>query len=180
MVKLNKDAIGYKQFKLAIPIIIRLEGGYVNNPDDPGGETKYGICKRDNENVDIKKLTIKKASEIYYNEWFLKFEYYRFDYQRVLNKVFSTAINIGQEHCVKILQQSVNKLLYDKIGVIENAGLVVDGQCGVKTFERINCAGEMIIEIFKGLQWEYYKKLIDENEKLKVFQDGWIKRAESG
>ena len=55
-------------FKIAFKEIIGVEGGYVNNPNDKGGETKYGISKRAYPNLDIKNLTLKKAEEIYYND----------------------------------------------------------------------------------------------------------------
>jgi len=49
--------------------ILRHEGGYVNNPNDPGGETKYGISKRSYPNVDIKNLTPEQALEIYHRDF---------------------------------------------------------------------------------------------------------------
>jgi hypothetical protein len=47
--------------------VMRFEGGarYTNDPDDPGGETKYGISKRANPDVDIANLTKDQAKEIY-------------------------------------------------------------------------------------------------------------------
>ena len=53
------------EFKLAIPRVITNEGGYVNDPDDPGGETKYGISKRSYPALDIKNLTVEQATAIY-------------------------------------------------------------------------------------------------------------------
>lgn len=43
----------------------RPDGGYTNNPLDPGGETKFGISKRAHPNEDIKNLTLERALEIY-------------------------------------------------------------------------------------------------------------------
>ena len=43
-------------FEEIIDKVIEHEGGYVNDPDDPGGETKYGIAKKSNPDVDIKTL----------------------------------------------------------------------------------------------------------------------------
>ena len=48
--------------------IIGIEGGYVNDPKDKGGETKYGISKRSYPHLDIKNLTLNEAEYIYYNE----------------------------------------------------------------------------------------------------------------
>lgn len=45
------------------------EGGYTNDPKDPGGETKWGISKRAHPNEDIKNLTLERAMEIYRKEY---------------------------------------------------------------------------------------------------------------
>jgi len=45
---------------------IHIEGGYVNDPKDSGGETNHGISKRSFPNVDIKNLTFEQAIEIGY------------------------------------------------------------------------------------------------------------------
>jgi len=49
--------------------VLSWEGGYVNDPRDPGGETKYGISKRAHPDVDIKNLTIEQAKAIYREEY---------------------------------------------------------------------------------------------------------------
>ena len=49
------------KFDDIIDIVIKHEGGYVNDPTDLGGETKYGITKRFYPDVDIKNLTEEEA-----------------------------------------------------------------------------------------------------------------------
>ena len=56
-------------FEKAMDVIFRWEGGYVDNPKDPGGETKYGICKRSYPKLDIKKLTKTQAKAIYKEDY---------------------------------------------------------------------------------------------------------------
>ena len=58
-------------FDRAVAIILHLEQGYVNDPDDPGGETKYGISKRTYPNEDIKNLTPERATAIYRADFWL-------------------------------------------------------------------------------------------------------------
>ena len=58
-------------FEEIIDKVIEHEGGYVNDPDDPGGETKYGIAKKSNPDVDIKNLTIEQAKEIYWDKYWV-------------------------------------------------------------------------------------------------------------
>jgi lysozyme family protein len=52
-------------FDAVMAFVLREEGGYVNNPADPGGETKYGISKRAHPTVDIAALTVEDAKKIY-------------------------------------------------------------------------------------------------------------------
>lgn len=61
-----------KDFNKALKFVLRWEGGYTNDPNDPGGETKYGISKRSYPELDISKLTLKQAKEIYYQNYWLK------------------------------------------------------------------------------------------------------------
>ena len=45
------------KFDEIIEVVLHHEGGYVNDPKDPGGETNFGIAKRSHPDVDIKNLT---------------------------------------------------------------------------------------------------------------------------
>ena len=58
-------------FYIEIENVIKHEGGYVNDPSDPGGETKYGISKKAYPKVDIKNLTLDDAIEIYKDDYWL-------------------------------------------------------------------------------------------------------------
>jgi lysozyme family protein len=74
---------------------IQLEGGYVNNPADPGGETKYGISKKYHPTVDIANLTINEAIIIYQKEYWLKLNLDRFNFLPFRWKIFDIAVNQG-------------------------------------------------------------------------------------
>jgi lysozyme family protein len=53
-----------------IPFLFKWEGTtYENDPDDPGGATKYGIDQRSHPSVNINNLTVEEATEIYWHEW---------------------------------------------------------------------------------------------------------------
>ena len=58
-----------KSFEEIINKVLEHEGGYVNDPTDLGGETKYGITKRFYPDLDIKNLTKEEAKQIYYNDY---------------------------------------------------------------------------------------------------------------
>lgn len=58
--------VPYKdKFTAAMAFVLAHEGGYVWNPNDPGGETNFGISKKSYPNEDIKNLTREAATEIY-------------------------------------------------------------------------------------------------------------------
>ncbi|MBI5328869.1 MAG: hypothetical protein HZB80_11375 [Deltaproteobacteria bacterium] len=59
-------------FERAIDFVIKQEGGYVNNPADPGGETNYGISKKAYPALDIKNLSQDAAKEIYKKDYWSK------------------------------------------------------------------------------------------------------------
>jgi lysozyme family protein len=56
-------------FEAAFLLVVGAEGGYVNDPNDPGGETKYGISKHSYPNVDIANLTYDGAKAIYLRDY---------------------------------------------------------------------------------------------------------------
>lgn len=56
-------------FSSVIEMVLHHEGGYVNHPSDPGGETKYGISKRAYPDIDIAELTEEDAASIYKRDY---------------------------------------------------------------------------------------------------------------
>ncbi len=52
-------------FEGALKFTLSWKGGLVNDPNDPGGETKYGISKRAYPELDIANLTLEQAKGIY-------------------------------------------------------------------------------------------------------------------
>lgn len=84
--------------------ILRVEGGYVDHPDDPGGETKYGISKRSYPNVDIKNLTEQDARRIYTRDFIAPF-IDRIKDPRLLTLVVDAAVNHGISRAEKWLVQ---------------------------------------------------------------------------
>ena len=56
---------GSEAFQKAVQRVLGLEGGYVDDPDDRGGATNYGISSRANPDVDVKSLTKEGAISLY-------------------------------------------------------------------------------------------------------------------
>jgi lysozyme family protein len=89
-----------------IPWLFKWEGTkYENDPDDPGGETRYGIDKRSHPKEDIKNLTEKRATQIYWDEYFMK---YRCDHMNPPMDwiLFNACVNCGWRRASKLLIES--------------------------------------------------------------------------
>lgn len=81
-------------FDVAFGIVVGLEGGYVNDPKDPGGETKYGISKRRYPNIDIPRLTLDEAKAIYFRDYWNSEGCDKLEWTEAL-LVFDCAVNGG-------------------------------------------------------------------------------------
>ena len=95
-----------ERFTRLIPEILRHEGGYVNDPADPGGETKFGISKRAYPDVDIATLTEDQAIEIYRRDYWQPWMDQIRDEILAL-QVFDFGINAGLSTAARALQRVV-------------------------------------------------------------------------
>ena len=82
-------------------LIDNWEGGYVNDPNDPGGETKYGISKHAYPHEDIKGLTRDRAMAIYYRDFWLPCASGVKD-PVMLAKVFNMGVLIGCHTAIRL------------------------------------------------------------------------------
>lgn len=60
-----------ENWRKAVDFTLGWEGGYVNDPADPGGETRWGISKNAHPELDIRNLTREEAIQIYHKEYWL-------------------------------------------------------------------------------------------------------------
>ena len=93
-------------FNDAFTRLLGTEGGYVDNPADPGGETNWGISKRSYPNVDIKALTIDAARAIYLTDFWNRIKADQLP-DGVAFQLFDFAVNSGIETAVRYLQRAV-------------------------------------------------------------------------
>jgi lysozyme family protein len=143
---------------------ISLEGGSVNNPNDAGGETKFGISKRSYPALDIKNLTEEQAIEIYERDFWKKMNLNLLCSPVVAGKVFDIGVNMGQSTAIRFLQQIV--------------GAGVDGILGAKTAALVNVENEqLIINGLRKKQMLKYAEIVKKNPTQIVFLEGWINRA---
>lgn len=91
----------------AIAFVLSQEGGYVNDPKDPGGETNFGISKRSYPNLDIANLTIDDAKNIYQRDYWNTMGCNELSYPLDMI-VFDTAVNMGIGGATNFLTQTNN------------------------------------------------------------------------
>ncbi len=82
------------------------EGGYVNNPADPGGETNWGISKRSYPHLNIKELTRDDAKKIYFVDFWTEINADRLP-ASVAYQLYDFAINSGIETAIRKLQRAI-------------------------------------------------------------------------
>lgn len=154
-------------FETIMVKVFEHEGGYVNDPDDPGGETKFGIAKRSHPEVDIKNLTLQGAMDIYERLYWKPSKAERL-MPEIRKCYFDGVVNMGQGRMVKVLQQACNNKnrKSDKIDV--------DGRIGPQTIKASETLENERLQAFRVL---YYASLIKKNPVLEKYYYGWFKRV---
>lgn len=150
-------------FFKAIPIILTHEGGYVNDPKDPGGETKYGISKRAFPSIDIKNLTIAQAETIYRTNYWENIRGDEIADQDLATNIFDFAANAGISQAVKTIQKLVN--------------VSIDGKMGSQTLGKINSSREDLNRLFTIARFDFYRSLVIKKPVLSKFLLGWKNRC---
>ena len=172
--------------------IIAREGGYVNDPDDPGGATNHGVTihtlrrlgldlNRDGcvDARDVRRLTQAQAEEIFLRDYF---HAPRLDLLPVPLQatVFDMQVNAGRQ-AVRLLQRLLRDMGYD---------LAIDGACGPQTARAAHAAAEVnagaLVDAYGIARRNYYFDLADRRPAMRKYarnraggKGGWITRAES-
>ena len=93
-------------FDVAFDRLMDHEGGYVNDPNDPGGETKYGISKRSYPDEDIQGMTKDRAKQIFRRDFWDKVNADRL-HDGVAWQAADFAYHSGPETAVRYLQRAL-------------------------------------------------------------------------
>jgi len=158
-------------FDYALQKTLAAEGGYVFDESDPGGETKFGISKRAYPQENIRTLTLQRAKEIYYQDFWIPLSMDKVGHTRAAAEIFDTAVHVGKRRAIRITQRALNYL---------GAGLVVDGVIGKKTIAAINRSNrrdaEAVLKILNVVQGIWYIELVERRPRFRVYAWGWLKR----
>lgn len=149
--------------------IVDIEGGYVNDPDDPGGETKYGISKARYPNYDIKNLTISEAEIIYRRDFWDYYHLSGINSQNVANKILLALINMNPYDAITGFQEAICYLKPIKR----------DGVIGAETIEAVNSLTQigLLLELISLRYIKNYTNKVVQNRRKEKYFFGWVRRA---
>jgi len=176
MIKKSEDAINE---------IIRVEGGYSNDPSDSGGETKYGITKAVAESFGltkpVKSLTKDDARLIYKSMYWdsLRLNEISEINEDLAFELFDTGVNLGIGASAKFLQRCLN-VLNNKQEFYND--IKIDGAVGnntvltLQTFykKRGDEGIDVLVNMLNCLQGAFYVELCERREKDEKYIYGWM------
>lgn len=132
-------------FELCVSRVLGNEGGYVNDPNDPGGETNWGISKRAYPNLDIKSLTRNDAIAIYRRDFWDRISADKLP-ALLQFQALDFAVNCGIETAVRKVQAA--------------AGVADDGHFGPVSFAAITAMHPVVLTLrFLAEELDYRRKL---------------------
>lgn len=169
-----------------LPVTLKFEGGYNNDPKDKGKETYRGISRRSNPHwagwpiVDrLKPLNkgdivndrelVAAVADLYYNDYFVANDFHHINANIVAIQMFDFAVHGG--YSVVKLQAMLNRLF--------NAALVVDGQMGPKTIAAINeQKPDTLAHAILTLRADHLRWVIESDPTQQRFEKGWNYRID--
>ena len=146
-------------FDRCMSAVFSHEGGYANDPNDPGGETRYGISKRSYPNEDIRNMTRTRAAQIYRRDFWnaVKGD----ELPAGLDLVaFDAAVNSGPSRGAKWLQSAL--------------GVIADGRIGPQTLTAARTAPSTAIDRACNARLGWLRTL----PTWKHYGNGWTRRVE--
>lgn len=172
--------------------VLRREGGYVNDPDDPGGETNYGItvavARANGWQGPMKDLPIGMARRIYCSRYVLipRFDdVYKMD-SAVGEELIDTGVNMGPATAAAFLQRWLNGF---NVGGKLGGDLFVDGRVGKITLDALRAylawrrddGRVALLRGLNGVQGERYLAITEAKPTQRRFLFGWmLNRVEMG
>jgi lysozyme family protein len=154
-------------FKQAVQKTLVHEGGYVNNPHDKGGPTKYGITQADMPGVDIASITPDQAVAYYSNNYW-KPLYSQINDQTLAEKLFDMGVLFGVKTAVRMLQ----------ITMQHDLAVVSDGSFGPQTLADVN-QEDNLLPSYRTTLLQHVVNIVNNNPNDSVFIKGWINRINS-
>lgn len=162
-----------KLYQDALALVLKFEGGYVNDPDDPGGETNKGIIKkvydkyrqqRDLPVRSVKEITDEEIEDIYTENYWDAGQCPQLP-PKLAVVHFDSCVNVGVTQAAKFLQRSL--------------GVKDDGKVGSNTLSAAWLVDvNKVVIVYLEKRRAFYRYLADSKPKLVKFLKGWLKRVD--
>jgi lysozyme family protein len=166
-----------------IAALIDREGGYVDNPADRGGPTRYGItqatARAHGYKGDMASLPQATAAQIYRADYWtvVHFDLVSALAPRVAEQMFDIGVNCGQGTAVTMLQRALNVLFGS---ALKTDGVISPGGSSLATLKSYlaqrsgNDDETVLLEMIACFQGERYAELVERNAAQRAFIYGWI------
>jgi lysozyme family protein len=143
--------------------ILEAEGGYVDDPHDPGGETNFGISSRAYPLVDIKGLTPRDALVIYRRDYWQRLGL-EFVPAVLAIATFDGAVNCGPETAIRLLQAT--------LGVYRDGSVGPDTIRAAKALSLTPTTTAEVLTDYMARRADYYARLMNRDK----YMHGWFRR----
>ena|SRR5208282_3281741 len=151
----------------SIALTLQNEGGYVDNPNDKGRATKYGITQEDLPGQDIAELTAAQATA-YYQANYVKPWMSQITSQVICDKVFDFGVLLGIQTAVRLLQRAANF-----------SSAQQDGNFGPETLAAVNEDGDSLLNLYQAVLISHFRWIVQQNPSQQEFLQGWLNRVNS-
>ena len=152
-------------FSKVIGMILKHEGGYIDHPSDPGGETKYGISKRAYPDVDIANLSEEDAASIYKRDYWDRIKGDDLP-ASVACVVVDYAVNSGVSRASKALQGAC--------GIANGDGIIGPHSLNAVWTTVKNTSEEAVVDAVTQQRQEFIRAL----SIYDTFGKGWERRID--
>ena len=160
------------EFDDIIQVVLEHEGGYVDDPDDRGGATNWGVTQKVYEDFvgyscnkeEIKKMTQETAEEIYFQKYWKPSKADQVP-DRLKHIYFDMVVNFGKRGAVKVLQQAA---------VAKGHKIADDGGIGPNTLKAIKNVETDRVRAYRVLK---FASIVIKKPTQEKFWLGWFRRA---
>lgn len=178
--------------------VVKREGGFVDNPNDSGEATNYGVSLRyargdgklfdlNHDGAvnasDIHSLTPSEAVVCFLMDFFLA-PHFDLLPDALQPEAMDFAVNAGTHHPAVALQQTVNHIRTSTTALAAQVPtLAEDGAIGPTTAAAckacVDALGEArVVNAYTDLREAYYRDIVRDKPNLQEFLKGWVNRAE--
>ncbi|UIZ57796.1 hypothetical protein LZP46_01155 [Acinetobacter sp. SCLZS86] len=151
-----------KNFQKSLKRVLKHEGGYVNHPSDPGGETNFGITKSTARSYgyhgSMRTIPMTVVEKIYKSQYWDAMSCENFDFA-LAYQLFDAAVNHGLLNARKILQRTIK---------VKDDGII--GAVSLAAIRQLDTAD--LVQMFNAERISFYTRI----STFPTFGRGWMNR----